>query len=110
MPVVFPGFSWYNLKVGKAPLDQIPRLCGAFYNRQVAAALNAGANMLYTAMFDELDEGTAIMKIVRAPEDLPAHAQLLAPDAGQCDSGSDLYLRVAGQATTKLRERTRRPN
>jgi hypothetical protein len=30
LPVVFPGFSWHNLRDGKSPLNQIPRLEGRF--------------------------------------------------------------------------------
>ncbi|MEY3898103.1 MAG: hypothetical protein RLZZ214_3624 [Verrucomicrobiota bacterium] len=60
LPVVFPGFSWFNMK-GKS-FDEIPRLEGRFLWSQFAAAKAAGATMLYTAMFDEVDEGTAIFK------------------------------------------------
>ncbi len=109
MPVIFPGFSWHNLQHGKAPLDQIPRLCGRFYNEQAANTVRLGANMLYSAMFDELDEGTALMKVVSAPDKLPAGAKLLAPDSGNCDGGSDIYLRLAGQVTARLRESARHP-
>ena len=103
LPTVFPGFSWYNLKQGNSPLDVIPRLCGAFYEAQVRNALAAGAKMIFTAMFDEVDEGTAIFKIVRRSADLPVQATLLAPDPSGCDLASDLYLRLAGTATRDLR-------
>lgn len=103
MPVIFPGFSWHNLKQGRAPLDQIPRLCGEFYARQAHNALRLGATMVYTAMFDELDEGTAIFKIVRQPHQLPLGATLLAPDQHCEDKRSDLYLRAAGTVTDSLR-------
>lgn len=61
LPVVFPGFSWHNLHAG--PLDQIPRQKGAFMWAQFIAAKQAGASMIYVAMFDEVDEGTAIFKV-----------------------------------------------
>ena len=98
MPVAFPGFSWANLQDGRSPLDQIPRRCGAFYGEQVTAFLRAGGRMLFTAMFDELDEGTAIMKVQRRPDGVPFD-RVLAPDAGQCEPGSDLYLKAAARAT-----------
>jgi hypothetical protein len=103
MPVVFPGFSWHNLRNGKDPLDQIPRACGAFYAAQVKNFIAAGANMLFTAMFDELDEGTAIFKIVRQREALPRGVAVFAPDQGQCDEATDTYLRAARNATEMLR-------
>lgn len=67
LPVAFPGFSWYNLQKGSAPLDAIPRLQGRFFWSQVTAAKRAGADMLYVAMFDEVDEGTAIFKVTDRP-------------------------------------------
>jgi hypothetical protein len=50
LPVLFPGFSWHNLKGGK--LDQIPRLKGEFLWSQVTAAKREGCDMIYVAMFD----------------------------------------------------------
>lgn len=67
LPVAFPGFSWHNLKGGEAPLDAIPRLQGRFFWSQIVAAKRAGADMLYVAMFDEVDEGTAIFKCTNEP-------------------------------------------
>lgn len=66
MPVVFPGFSWHNLKAD-APLDQIPRLKGQFLWKQFVEASKSGARMIYTAMFDEMDEATAIFKCSNDP-------------------------------------------
>jgi hypothetical protein len=66
LPVVFPGFSWHNMNP-RAKLNQIPRRKGEFLWTQYAAAKKAGATMLYTAMFDELDEGTAIFKCTNQP-------------------------------------------
>ena len=60
LPVLFPGFSWHNMHGG--PPDQIPRRKGAFFWSQFQAAKRAGATMAYVAMFDEVDEGTAIFK------------------------------------------------
>jgi hypothetical protein len=61
LPVVFPGFSWANLRPGAAS-DEIPRRKGEFLWRQFVAAKKAGATSMYVAMFDEMDEGTAIFK------------------------------------------------
>jgi hypothetical protein len=104
LPVVFPGFSWHNLKQGKSPRDEIPRLCGSFYKTQVENTLSVGGRMIYTAMFDEVDEGTAIFKIIRRSTELPVETGLVAPDQSGCDLASDLYLRLAGAATRELRQ------
>ena len=65
MPVVFPGFSWHNLKGEQ--LNAIPRLKGQFLWSQFVAAKHAGAQMIYVAMFDEVDEGTSIFKCTNNP-------------------------------------------
>jgi hypothetical protein len=70
LPVVFPGFSWHNLQKSRGSdeaFDSIPRREGRFIWTQAVAARMAGAKSLYVAMFDEMDEGTAIMKISRDP-------------------------------------------
>ena len=69
MPVVFPGFSWYNM-YGRS-FNLAPRLQGQFMWSQFLGAKEAGASMVYVAMFDEMDEGTAIMKCANA-DALPA--------------------------------------
>jgi hypothetical protein len=66
LPVVFPGFSWHN-RHPDAPLDEIPRLQGRFLWKQYVEAKAAGATMIYQAMFDEMDEGTAVFKCTGDP-------------------------------------------
>ena len=66
LPVVFPGFSWHNMRP-RSPLDQIPRLGGRFLWKQFVEARRAGATMVYQAMFDEIDEGTAVFKCTNDP-------------------------------------------
>lgn len=70
LPVAFPGFSWTNLSKSRgqeAKFNAIPRRGGEFLWAQALAAKNAGSQMLYVAMFDELDEGTAIFKTENNP-------------------------------------------
>ena len=62
VPLVFPGFSWRNMKGQNT--TQIPRNKGSFLWKQISGAIVSGAGMLYVAMFDEMDEGTAIFKCV----------------------------------------------
>ena len=101
LPVVFPGFSWRNLNGG--PLNEIPRRGGAFFWRQFYNARLAGADMIYVAMFDELDEATAMFKIAPSAAEQPAGAQLVSLDIDGQALPSDWYLRVAGAATEVLR-------
>ncbi|MFT3788321.1 MAG: glycoside hydrolase family 71/99-like protein [Tepidisphaeraceae bacterium] len=101
LPVVFPGFSWHNLRDGKAPLDQIPRLGGTFFWTQFANLHHAGLRSAYVAMFDEMDEGTAIFKCGAAP--LAAVSRFVKTN----DVPSDHYLRLAGEGGRLLHgERT----
>jgi hypothetical protein len=101
MPVVFPGFSWFNENGG--PLNQIPRNGGSFYWRQVYDDVHAGCNMIYGAMFDEVNEGTAMYKLAPTTAQLPAQGQFLALDADGITLNSDWYLRLANQAGKMLR-------
>jgi hypothetical protein len=98
MPVVFPGFSWANLKKDAKP-NQIPRNGGRFLWRQAANARQAGAAMLKIAMFDEVNEGTAVFKVAAKREDAPEQGFWLTLDADGEDLPSDWYLRLAGRIT-----------
>jgi hypothetical protein len=97
LPVVFPGFSWHNM-YDYAPSDQIPRLHGQFLWSQFCEAKRANVSMVYVAMFDEVDEGTAIFKCANEVpvgekskfvtfENLPA----------------DFYLKMVGKGTRLIR-------
>jgi hypothetical protein len=101
MPVAFPGFSWHNENGG--PLNQIPRNGGAFYWRQIYDDVHAGCNMIYGAMFDEVNEGTAMYKLAPTAARLPAQGEFLALDADGITLNSDWYLRLANQAGKMLR-------
>jgi len=63
VPLVFPGFSWANMHSNPGISNAIPRLKGDFLWKQIAGAKEVGAESLYVAMFDEIDEGTAIYKV-----------------------------------------------
>lgn len=101
MPVVFPGFSWTNLNQG--PFNDIPRRCGAFYWHQVYNAISAGSKMMFVAMFDEVDEGTAMFKLAPTQDQLPAGAKLVPLDADGCSLPSDWYLQLGGATGQMLR-------
>ncbi len=102
MPVAWPGFSWWNLKKGAAPFNQIPRHGGRFFWRQAYNAQAAGANMLYVAMFDEVDEGTAMFKIAENASQVPSTGKFLTLNADGEALPSDWYLRLMGEATRMM--------
>lgn len=99
-PCVYPGFSWHNLSQiefgGIHPTDQIPRQKGKFYWDQISTAYQAGAKMYYVAMFDEMDEGTAIFKCTSQP---PLDARFVSYEG----LPSDYYLWLTGEAGKLLR-------
>lgn len=96
LPVVFPGFSWHNM-YPRSPLNQIPRLKGKFLWTQYVQAQKAGTTMVYQAMFDEVDEGTAIFKCT---DDPPVGVSKFVNYEGL---PSDFYLKMVGQAGRMLR-------
>lgn len=96
MPVLFPGFSWHNMKKD-ALQNMIPRLGGRFFWQQVKGAVDAGAESLYLAMFDEIDEGTAFFKCTNTP---PVGESSFITYEGEAP---DHYLWLAGEAAKYLR-------
>ena len=102
MPVIFPGFSWANLQKNGL-YNQIPRNGGSFYWRQAYNAVRSGCAMIYGAMFDEVDEGTAMYKLVPTAAQLPAQGTFVPLDIDGYNLGSDWYLRLADQAGKMLR-------
>jgi uncharacterized protein (TIGR03437 family) len=103
MPVIFPGFSWYNLNRGAAQ-NQIPRSGGSFLWRQAYNARQAGAQMLKIAMFDEVNEATAMFKLAARQSDAPSQGYWLTLDADGFTLPSDWYLRLAGEITRVFHE------
>jgi hypothetical protein len=96
LPVVFPGFSWFNM-FGRQ-FDYVPRLKGEFLWSQFVAAKRAGATMIYVAMFDEVDEGTAIFKCTN---DVPTvdGVKFVTYEG----LSGDFYLRLTGEGAKMLR-------
>ena len=103
VPLVYPGFSWYNLShkekgLAPAPVASIPRQGGRFYWNLVETAVAVGAKSLYVAMFDEVNEGTAVFKVSDAP---PVGETVKFADMdGQ---PTDHYLFLTGEAAKLLR-------
>jgi hypothetical protein len=97
LPVVFPGFSWHNMNPG-SPHDQIPRRKGEFLWSQFAAAKRSGSQSVYVAMFDEVDEGTAIFKCAN---DVPVDE--VSRFVTYEGLPSDFYLKLTGAGGKLLR-------
>lgn len=96
LPVVYPGFSWHNLKGDK--LGAIPRRGGEFFWNQFVATRAAGTQAAYIAMFDEIDEGTAIFKCTNNP---PVGENVNFLDYEGLPT--DHYLRLSGEGGKLLR-------
>jgi hypothetical protein len=98
LPVIFPGFSWANRYAHrKEVFNKIPREGGKFLWAQAAAAVRGGANMIYVAMFDEMDEGTQIFKVT---DDVPVGESKFLSYAPE---SSDFYLRLVREIHRMVR-------
>jgi len=100
MPHVWPGFSWAHLMRKQEPAAFTDRAGGTFFRDRIAQALAAGCDRLFVGMFDEYDEGTAIMPMSSDP---PPPG----PPAGRFltngKDASDLWMRIAGEAGAALK-------
>lgn len=97
MPVIYPGFGWDNLKRQAPGTSQIPRRGGRFLWEQFCALARFQADTVYVAMFDEVDEGTAIFKVTSSP---PREGHFV----GYEGLPSDWYLRLVGEGIKLLRK------
>jgi hypothetical protein len=102
LPVVYPGFSWHN-KRPAWPFDEIPREDGKFLWQQYSELQGMGATMVYQAMFDEVDEATAIFKC--NPNPPVGESRFLSSDS----LPSDHYLWLLGQAGRLLHGELKTP-
>lgn len=98
-PVVYPGFSWDNLQKLTPGSSIIPRRKGQFLWEQFHVLSEMKQTTVYVAMFDEVDEGTAIYKIAADP---PTQAHFVDLEG----MASDWYLRLVGQGTKMLRDQS----
>ena len=95
LPVIYPGFSWDNLMQQPPGTSKIPRVGGEFLWKQFYDAGNLGLDMAFVAMFDEVDEGTAIFKVSNTP---PTQAYFVTYEG----EPADWYLRLAAEGTKIL--------
>lgn len=90
MPTVYPGFSWDNLQKLRPGSSMIARRGGQFFWEQFYELAKLKPEAIYIAMFDEVDEGTAIFKVTSAP---PTQAHFVTYEG----LPNDWYLRLAGE-------------
>ena len=74
----------------------IPRRSGEFFWEQFRRLADVKASSAYVAMFDEVDEGTAIFKVSNAP---PTSGRFLTYEG----LPPDWYLRLAGEGARVIR-------
>ncbi len=97
-PLVYPGFSWRNM-YGDNTFN-VPRNGGRFFQKQLDGAIDAGARMIYVAMFDEIDEGTAIFKCAKQVPKAENGTRFVPIDA---DIDNDFYLKAVGKTSEALK-------
>ena len=101
MPVIFPGFAWSQWNTGD--INSAPRNAGEFMWKQARNIKSLGVSSMYFAMFDEYDEGTAIMKNATDWSMLPTDQYFLSSSADGIWCSSDFQLRVAGDSVEMLK-------
>ena len=60
--------------------------------------------MIYVAMFDEVDEGTAMYKLAATSDAMPVQGSFVPLQIDGCNLPSDWYLELANQAQRMLAE------
>jgi hypothetical protein len=101
MPVNFPGFGWSQWNDGDP--NSAPRAAGEFMWKQATNIKKLGCTNMYFAMFDEYDEGTAIMKNATDWSMIPTNQYFLTSSADGIWCSSDFQLRVAGASVELLK-------
>ncbi len=101
MPTLFPGFGWATWNTGVP--NQAPRQAGTFLWAQAKNIREVGCTNMYFSMFDEYDEGTALLSAATDYTMLPTDAYFLTTSADGRWLSSDFYLRLAGDAARMLK-------
>ncbi|KAH6652755.1 hypothetical protein BKA67DRAFT_300843 [Truncatella angustata] len=95
--VVWPGGSSSNANPSET-FDHFPRFNGSFYQKQLEGAVGMKPSFVFGAMFDEVNEATAIYPVLRNSE-LPTNQRFLGIDD---DAEPDAYLKMAGNAAAQI--------
>lgn len=93
-PVVSPGASTKHLRDSDDMRNWKPRNGGHFLWKQAYEVCTMGSKFMYVAMFDEVDEGTAMYKLVETEEDLPIGADQVPLNEDGYKLPSDWYLQI----------------
>jgi hypothetical protein len=96
-PVFNPGTHIAGPPPVPPKVPTVPRRTGNFLWEQFVEASKYKLNCVFVAMFDEINEGTQIMKIENHP---PVQAPFLTYDGAT----SDFYLRLTGAGAKMLKE------
>ena len=96
VPEIYPGGSADNRDGVPPGTSDMPRQTGSFLWKQFVDAYNTGVQSTFLGMFDELDEGTQILKVTASP---PTQSVFKAYE-GQ---PSDCYLCFAGLGSKMLK-------
>jgi hypothetical protein len=102
IPVVWPGFSWANLTNDPTELNAIARNGGTFYWHQFKSVHSLDPLFVYVAMFDEVDEATAMFKAATHAGALPTTGQFLHLGQDGWDLPADWYLRLGGASAKAM--------
>lgn len=87
--------AWDNLQQLPPGTSLFPRHGGEFLWKQFNAAGTLGLDMAFVAMFDEVDEGTAIFKVSNTP---PTQSYFVTYEG----KPADWYLRLTAEGTKIL--------
>lgn len=102
MPVAIPGSSGRDATT-KLATNDAPRVGGQFLWEQVYNAKSAGVKFIKIAMFDEVNEGTALVKNARNASEAPSQTTWINQDADGLSLPSDWYLRVVWNASRMMK-------
>lgn len=105
-PVLFSGFGWTNMG-NNGYVNHFPRYAGDFLWKQAyILKRDYDIESVYFAMWDEYDEGTAIMKAASDYFEIPTDQYFLTYAADGWWLSNDYYLRAAGAIIDMVKEKT----
>jgi len=102
-PVSYAGYSYRDIN----RFNYIKRNAGKFFKAQIDSNLKTdGATFHYIAMFDEVQEGTAIYKFAANNAESAKGRDFVTASIDGVNCPGDLYLTMAGQYATAAHGRT----